>query len=275
MIPQTLSVRLQREVAARCDPLANALYRSFSRPLDLSAADPIIVLGNQKTGSTAIAALLARSGRLSFRQDVPPAWTCEPALVRGDLSLAQFVQDQRYYFRKDVVKENALTFCLDQLRRLLPTARFVFTIREPVQNVRSILDRVGLPGRLRRLDRIDAPSPAWHRVLDIRWLGEDVDELIASLARRWVLTAEQVFPLRDGVQLIKYEDFCADKEASIRRLALRLGVAPDQSIRSIKDEPFQPKGDHREVHPERFFGREALDVIQDICAPMRSALGYP
>lgn len=250
------------------------IHRYLTPQLDLESIDPVIVLGNQKTGSTAIARLLAAWGNLRAVTDVPPFQSSRTYLPNNPASLEPFLQRARYYFRHDLVKENALTPATDALLSLLPRARSTYVVRHPVQNVRSILDRLGLPGSPRPLHTLDLSDRGWRPIVENRHFKGQAKDHITSLAQRWSRTTDVYQRHRDRLVLVRYEDFMDDKEDCIRRLANKLGVPHENDIRSLLDVPFQPRGQHRSVSPESFFSAEALAIINRECADGMETLDY-
>lgn len=242
--------------------------------LDLSALDIILVLGNQKTGSTAIATLLAQLGQLRAATDIPPLHPPDTHLRNDPAAVASFVQGMRYYFRHDLVKENELTPATNALLEILPRARPVFIVRHPVHNIRSILDRVDLPGRPIPLEKIDLAASNWEPVVTSRPLDIEAPDQITALAKRWTHMTTLYRSHRDRLHLVRYEDFTADKQETIHTLAEELEIEPRRDIRPLLDVSFQPRGAHRSVPPHEFFSAEALDTIHRLCAENMELLKY-
>lgn len=67
---------------------------------------PIIVLGNQESGTSTIAVLLAKATRASVTLDFP-CWSYREA-YRGTELIQTFVDKNRIAFSRDIVKEPAL-----------------------------------------------------------------------------------------------------------------------------------------------------------------------
>lgn len=242
--------------------------------LDLSAFDIVLVLGNQKTGSTAIAELLSQLGQLRAAFDLPALHPPDAHLRNEPAAVAAFVQRMRYYFRHELVKENELTPATDALLEVLPRARPVFVVRHPVHNIRSILDRVDLPGRPIPLEEIDLAASNWQSVVTSRPLGIDAPDQITALAKRWNHMTDLYERHRERLHLVRYEDFVADKQGTIRTLAEQLRIEPRRDIRPLLDVSFQPRGAHRSVPPHEFFSAEALDTIHRLCAENMESLAY-
>jgi hypothetical protein len=232
------------------------------------------VLGNQKTGSTAVARLLAALGRLSITTDIPPLQTPTTHLPNDPEQVAAVLQRYRYYFRRDLVKENELTPATDALLEVLPHARPVFVVRHPAHNIRSILDRVELPGHPKPLDALSLPNNGWRPIVTSRLFGIEAPDHITALAKRWSHMTAIYERHRDRLHLVRYEDFMADKAQTIRTLAERLGIEPKRDIQPLLDVPFQPRGAHRSTALSSFFSDEALDIITRHCATGMEVLDY-
>lgn len=113
---------------------------------------PIFVVGNQKSGTTAVGALLAECGGVSFNND--PLHGRKEKLkdfITGDLEFARFVKKSRSAFRRAVIKDPEFTFLYSQIASVFPAAQFVFVIRDPRDNIRSVLNRLQIPGDLKNL----------------------------------------------------------------------------------------------------------------------------
>jgi hypothetical protein len=238
--------------------LEHALYRVNS--------EPIIVLGNQKSGTSAIAHLLADSCDLSKSVDIPELWP--PAIVRilkGQDSLAALAGRHPRPFSRDLIKEPHLTFVVPQVTELWPRARFVFVVRDPRANIRSILNRLRIPGDLTDFEVDDSAIPeAWKAIFDPRIWGTDSHHYIGVLADRWRLAALAYLQQREKMVLVRYEDFIAAKVQVIDSIAGEVGLAAVRDISGSVDVQYQPQGDHS-VSLERFFGDAHLRMIDEIC----------
>lgn len=262
------------KLRAHLTPRLARAYGLAGPRLNLAQADPVVVLGNQKTGSSAIAGLLAaRTGR-SLAADVHGAWQMEPALATGALPSAAFVQRHRYYFRHAIVKENSLTLAADALLAALPRARPVFTLRHPLHNLRSILDRLGWPAEPQPIPTLPPISHAWRAILDLRPWGVDADDQITALAERWRLTAEAALRHQTRAVWLRYEDFLADKTTAIDQLAEHLGLVPTHPIEGLLDHAFQPRGARRAKPLDAVFPPTARAIVQQICGPLSAEIGY-
>lgn len=156
-----------------------------------------------------------------------------------------------------------------------PRARFVFVLRDPRDNIRSILNRLKIPGNLPQLtDQYRESLPtAWELIVDMRWLGASGEHYIEWLAERWNLTTDVFLRYQDRMLLSTYEEFLQDKHGEIERLVQSLGLKPVKDIMSKIDVQFQPAG-NRNVKWLDFFGSANLDRIEQICAERMRLLNY-
>ena len=241
--------------------------------------EPILVLGNQKSGTSAIAALLGKATGLSYTIDIFCFFgDAERKLLAGDMDFETFVQKARYRFSKDIVKEPSFIAFYEELASRFPDARFVFVVRHPVANIRSILDRLNLPGDRTSLCRshwirVADESRNWEMILRGRQYGHEGDNYIQTLARRWKMSAQLYLSERRRFERITYEKFNQNKEGQVYDLARRLGLDVLNDIGDEVDVQYQPKG-RRNADPESFFGARNLEIIYDVCRPEMDALGY-
>lgn len=265
---------IYRKLVPKIWPLLVSGTRLLTPPLDLDTISPVLVLGNQKTGSTAIARLLAHRGGLRATTNIHPLQSPDARLENDPAPIEALIQRLRYYFRRDLVKENELTLATDALLQVLPNARFVYVVRHPADNIRSILDRVDLPGHPLPLDRVDRSGSGWHRIVHGTDIDVDAEDHITSLAKRWSYTAEIYNRNRDRLHLVRYEDFTADKKGTISTLSRQLDIEPQQKIEAFLDVSFQPRGTHRSVPLTDFFSADAIATIHRCCRNGMDTLQY-
>ena len=236
-------------------------------------ADPVLVLGTQKSGTSAIAALLGIATRLPATIDLRRDFErpLAPAVAAGRCPFARFLRRHAEGFANPIVKDPNLTFLLPRLLERWPDARIVCVRRDPVQTVRSVLDRLGIPGDLESLEeaRLAAVPPGWRCVLDSRWcerLAPQGDiarrplHYVEELARRCLLAdrvASEALAARPERTIeVRYEAFREDKAGAIESLAGRLGLAvrDRDALAAAVYRPFQPAGRAASVDPQAFFG---------------------
>ncbi len=265
-------------------PLARRVYSllahaSFAlrRPLCRVNEEPILILGNQKSGTTAIAALLAKMTGSSVTLDLTlevlrPSWE---KLRNSSMSFSQFIEHNKLSFSRKIIKEPGLTVFFDELVARFPDARFVFIVRDPRDNIRSILDRLQIPGSARQLEPVDwvGLPHAWQQVLDGRWLGLNGENFIDMLALRWNLLADVYLNKPDTLHLVRYEDFRTSKVSVIAGLAEVLGLQQRHEIERLVDKPFQPPG-NVSASWATYFGLENLERISHTCRTRMERFGY-
>jgi hypothetical protein len=239
----------------------------------------LFVLGNEKSGTSAIASLLGAVSGASTTIDIPGTW--EPVQTRlhsGLASLDDVVLANPVEFSRRIVKEPVLTFELEGLRRAFPEAGFVLVVRDPRENIRSILNRLGLPGDAAHLtpqhiESVGAVWSTWRTVIYNGWLGIPQEHYIESLAGRWNVAADVHLQNHGLVELARYEDFIRDKPGYIRGLAERCRLPIRRPIEHLVDVQYQPRG-QTGVSWQVFFGRRNLDRITEVCGRRMALLGY-
>jgi hypothetical protein len=267
------SRRLGRSIRAR----AQSVVRTIGNATARVNPEPVIVLGKEKSGTTAIAALLARHADLTVTLDIRALFgRVSESIIAGDLSFEVVMRRARRDFSRDIIKQPSLTWMYPQLRRRLPGARYVIIVRDPRDNIRSVFNRVGLPGTLRDIDdRQYAELPKhWH------WnftrpgvLALPGDNYIEHAAERWNRATDVYLEHSDEMLLVRYEDFVADKLRFVYDLAEALGLRHAVDISAEADRQYQRRGD-RGVTWEEFFGRRNLATIERVTADRMRAMGY-
>jgi hypothetical protein len=240
---------------------------------------PVIVLGVQKSGTTAIAILMGKAAGVSVTSDfihLSSTRKYQKELYRTR-AFHDFVRRNRYYFARDIVKEPGLTFFIEELVEYFPCARFIFVVRDPRDNIRSILNRVRLPGRPIVPDQEHWSSLQngdwWQIIVEGRLPSVSGDTYIEKLANRWKLGAQLYLNHADRIRLFRYEDFLQNKVKFITTLLSELGVKARYDISDSIDVQYQPRG-NREVRWEEFFGRANLQRIESLCAVEMAQFGY-
>ncbi len=236
---------------------------------------PVIVLGNQKSGTSAIASLLGKATGLSYVIDISAFWGEDfKRLHRGEASLSSAVNECYRDFSNALVKEPNLTFLFDGLREVFPKATFVFVVREPTENIRSIAERLKMSA-----EDLSATSEVTHQLSD-GWRGVFEDPHLYGaestswgcgkiLARRWQVAADVYLNQPEAFELIRYEDFVQSKSKSIHDLATTLGLNVTHDISAQVDVAYQPPGKKELVVPE-----SVICTYRDMIAPQAAAFGY-
>jgi len=267
----------RRNVAQTLTWAGYHLRRAACTPVARVNPTPVLLMGNQKSGTTAVADLLAKMTRCSVTLDIP-AFAGDLALriLAGQTSLEQAVRRNRYEFSHIIVKEPWLTFVWDDMARLFPGAPTLFIVRNPRQNIRSILNRLGIPGNLDALPpaTLRGMRPGWRAAfeLELHERGEGL-HYVEALAWRWNRAAEAYLRHTQGCTLLRYEDWTRNKAEVLKATAMQLGLRPQRDIAALVDRQYQPRGD-RSVSPAEFFGERNLRRVDEICGPLLERFGY-
>ena len=232
--------------------------------------EPIFMLGHAKSGTTAIASLLAKVSGQPVTIDpifrIDPEGYLQQQLLSGELQFEELVEVYKFYFSTPINKDPKLTFFYDDLSRCFPLAKFIFVIRDPRDNIRSFLNRRGIPGNLDKL------TEDQHK-----WIGNlppiAGKNYIEKLANRWNLAADTYLNHQDQFTLIRYEDFILDKVGTTRSLAEKVGLTASHDISDYVNLQYQPSGD-RQVSWSEFFQAENLHLIETICSQRMNCFGY-
>jgi len=233
-------------------------------------------LGNQKSGTTAIAALLAMSTLKAATLDIRGIYEpVQTMLHSGKLSFMQFVRRNKAAFSRTIIKEPNLTFLYSKLKAHFPQAHYVIIVRDPRDNIRSVLNRLNINGTkpVLRSEEMAALSPEWQLMLNGQWLGLTGDTYIEQLAARWNLAADTYLQHRNEILLVRYEDFVKEKANTVYQLATNLNLPRLADISDKVDTQYQPRGQHC-VRWYDFFGADNLRRIERICGSQMEHFGY-
>jgi len=261
--------------------LVNRLTEYVRNQLAKVNESAVIVLGNQKSGTSAIAHLLADYGRLSKRIDIPPLWGSLGYgidIMRGQIEFASVVKRYKTYFSRELIKEPMMTFFADKVIEVFPKGKYVFVIRDPRDNIRSSLNRRGIPGDLREIEERLIPGPERNRIIirtitDPSTWGGGNENYVGVLAHKWNMAVDGYLNQQERMTLAKYEDFMSDKCGYIAELAKRLGIPKRNNINGNVDIQYQPRGNHN-VSWEEFFGQRNLKRVERICGSRMKKFGY-
>jgi len=243
---------------------------------------PVLIGGNHKSGTTAIGALLAKATGLRYSND--PFWaiasldaheTVVPDLLAQRQDIAQIVRRYPAYFSAEIIKDPNFSYVYPQLSEYFPQSPQVFIVRDPRQNIRSILNRLRIDGQL------DALGPEQDRALPPRWrallAGEGLEVTdgnhVDRLARRWSTLVQRYVDRSDAIRLVRYEDFVADPLHWTGRILGHAGIRVSDGQLAEQDRQFQPRG-NRAIAPEAFFSPRNLAAIESICAAGMARFDY-
>lgn len=245
---------------------------------------PLLILGHQKSGTTVIAALLGKVAKQTVTIDPFHQIDCNAKLrqklYRDDIPLKSIIQQHPYYFSTPIIKDPNFTFLYTSLKSSFPQSQYLFVMRDPRDMIRSILNRLQIPGNLPQL------TPAYqNKLANMTGRGWDLmlqgqlpqvpgETYIQRLAQRWLICAETYQKYQQDLQLIRYEDFNQNKVETIQNLAQNLGLPVTGDIRQDVNKQYQPKGD-RAITWLDFFGQDNLAQIEAICESKMLDFHYP
>lgn len=234
---------------------------------------PAFVFGNQKSGTTAIAALLAAATGKTVTLDFAGAeHPYASALLSGATPIAEFVRRNSWAFSAQVIKEPTLTFVAPQLMDYFGAEKAVFIVRNPFDNIRSILVRQKLRGDLDTLPAGARLNPTWRRILSGEDLGLSRAHYIEILAQRWLRAVEIWRNHQERFVLVRYEDFLQDKKCKIAQIAQAFDLAIVEDVTPFLEVEYQPR-DKVSQPADLFFG-DNYYRIKKICESAAMGFGY-
>lgn len=240
---------------------------------------PVFILGNQKSGTSAIAALL---GELTNKKTAIDLFYSgyKPKLFlewkTKSLSTLEFINKNKVEFSYELIKEPHLSVFFDELKQQYPNSKFIMIIRNPFDNIRSILDRLNIDGDKAKLNKREKNQffHSWSLLLDNCWISGNKSQYIEVLAERWNIICNTYIENKKNIFLIKYEDFIQNKETTIRNLANQLKLRPKKEITHLLQKQYQPAGKKRNINIKDFFGEENYQKISKICGEKIKEIGY-
>jgi hypothetical protein len=229
--------------------------------------DPIFIFGNQKSGTSAVVSLLGEASGERYIVDFVGAW--EPyfnRVFKGDINPSQFIRRNRWAFSHKLIKEPNLTLISIDLMDYFSVEKSIFIVRNPFDNIRSILNRLRLKPHVKVVDIKGLVSPTWYNILSGVDLGLSCEYLSESLAYRWAYINNIYLENNNRFDLVFYEDFKINKRATIDSLLDLYGLNNLNSIEHLLNVNFQPKGDNSLSYDD-YYG-DLLDNVSNICLPV-------
>jgi hypothetical protein len=251
------------------DKFRLALLR-LQRPLWPCPDRKILVVGCESSGTTVISHLLLRggTGRFFFEGVNGWVWNAYESVYQGHRRMRDYPRLQLY----DRIKVPGFAAILPQFIEEYPNTQVVYCIRDP----RDVLPSAYRTKRI--TTRQQLANITWVRET---WLGIEETDPVARLARRWSIYLERSQQV-PNVHYVRYEDFCADKLGTIRRLAKAVGIEIDeQKLAQSKDEQASAP-DVRSYTPHQvnswknspFVSQKDIRIIEEICGPQMEQWNY-
>lgn len=227
----------------------------------------IWIFGFQKSGTSAIAALFAKMTDKSVTIDTVYLW--EPFKSKMfKVGLQKHVNKYSFDFSKDIIKEPGATLIIPTIKSFFKLEKYIFIVRNPYDNVRSILNRLNLPGNKEEVN-VENLNLQWRK----KFKGNGKNYVL-DLAQLWLEANNQPHYMnKENCVLVKYEDFMRDKVEFIENLAKEFTFEKVNDISNIIDNSFQPRGNPK-TNLMEFFGQKNIDIITQVCGQRMSELGY-
>tara|TARA_B100000902_G_scaffold33428_2_gene40090 strand:+ start:8334 stop:9182 length:849 start_codon:yes stop_codon:yes gene_type:complete len=240
---------------------------------------PIFILGNQKSGTSVIASLLGEMTQektsvdllySGYKYNLLRDWKSKK------IDTKKFISKNLVEFSAKIIKEPHLSVFFDELLIEYPKSNFIMVIRNPFDNIRSILDRLKIEGNINKLNENQKSNffHSWNLLLNNEWIGGDKSQYIEVLAERWNIITNTFLQNNDKIILIKYEDFIKNKINEIENLSIKLNLENKNSIEHLLKKQYQPKGKNKNVDLINFYGKENYEKIKNICNKNMIKLGY-
>jgi hypothetical protein len=173
-----------------------------------------LVVGSESSGTTAVGTFLFEGtpGIRYFRESKRQAWVWDAykRIYQGQASIREYPRLQLF----DAIKVPGFAMIIQPFREGFPDTRVIYMVRDPRDVVSSAFRTWAGQG-------VHDPSA-------IPWVAEDWLDLagtdpVERLCLRWKAYLESATKAGD-VDFVRYEDFSADKVATIRELASRFGL---------------------------------------------------
>jgi hypothetical protein len=236
------------------------------------------VLGNHKSGTTVFSELIGKACCFSVsnglkKEIIYPTYN---EINNRYSNFVQLINRNKYDFSFDIIHENQLTFFYEFLTTYFCDSKFLLVLRDPRDNIRSILNRFNIPGNLRKAtvqELLSKLRPHQKYILDNTWLDVCASNYIESLAKRWNLIAKIYLENKENIHLVYYEEFIKDKTGYINSVIREMNLKKTSDIDDLVDFQYQPKG-HNKVSWEDFFGYKNLSLIEEICSDYMKKFKY-
>jgi hypothetical protein len=228
----------------------------------------LLVVGCQKSGTTAISSLLSLGSGWSLLNDPPESWSLYPPIYQGraGLGLPLWWKLRRH----DIVKQPGFSTILSYLRGRVGEFSTLYCVRDPRDAAAAVLER---------LDHANAERVAAY--LDVEWLGGQASTPAEGVAWRWrryLEIADEYEKAGNRITYLSYEAFCERKTEALDECAreLEMPLDPDK-VRPEIDRPFNKRWNNRIAGPGRWktdLKAEDAAAIVRICGEQMARWGY-
>ena len=242
-------------------------------------SSPIFILGNQKSGTSVIAGLLGEISHKKTAIDLFYSgfnYSLFQKWKDKKISTETFINNNKLEFSSKIIKEPHFSVFYQELKSQFPNSKFIMIVRNPFDNIRSILDRLNVNGNITSLDKSDEKKffHSWNLLLNNKWIKGEKTQYIEVLAERWNIICNTYLENKKNMILVKYEDFLLNKEETIMDLSSKLNLENNNKISHLLEKQFQQKGKKQDIDITEFFGEENYQRIQSICKKNMEELRY-
>lgn len=243
-------------------------------------------LGNQKAGTTLTGEVLAHALDVTFENDCRKAWAPSKYFkgLKGHYDMAAMTQlcNMLPKPRKGLTKEGHLTLFFPEIHTMCPNTHFYFTIRHPVNNIVSIMDRLKLkPADLMKHPKqLKLDKVGWRDVVDMSYAGVHEPNILSALTTRWNLIARTYLDAPKGlITLVRFEDLESSdtRKSAVSKATIALNSSAAINMESALlqfNNHEQPTGSHHSVDRRAFLGDSLYDTIVKQCSENMKAFGY-
>lgn len=227
-----------------------------------------LLLGLNKSGTTVTIHLIAHRAGLTFTDDPTYKIGGFDNVLNKGRSLKSYLDENSYMFSKEIIRFPIEPRSLACAKSFFNMDKYIVTVRNPINNIKSILSRLGIGGKL---EELDTNNLNFHK--DWVYMLTRKENYIASLAQCWVDAYDQDLIFDENKSIIfKYEDFMSDKIGYITKKVIELGYEPKNDIQSLIDIQFQPKGTGKANND--FFSKKNLEIVKNMTGNLASKFGY-
>jgi Sulfotransferase domain len=255
-------MRLLKRIKRRIFKIGSVLLKKKKKP----NKNAIWVFGMQKSGTTAIAGLLSYRSGLSVTLDTEMLWNPYfKDILEGRLDFIKHINANPDDFSNQIIKEPSASQLINFIEDYFNLEKYIFIYRDPHDVIRSILNRLDIPGDKINID-IDSVDVNW------RYIFGDGTNYIEKLANLWLkVYSQDDYIYNSNALFVNYDIFKKDKIKFIDNLCSELQLPKKNDISDIINKDFQPRGNSN-VDLKLFFGEHNFQVILSICDEKKRSL---
>lgn len=268
-LPAKVARKIHREVTAISDHLRGTVINVLDRWPCGDAK--YLLVGSESSGTTAVSDLLFMEiAGIRFLNEGAQSWVWEAyqRIYQNQKTIRDYPKLQLF----DAIKVPGFAAIIPQFREGFPNCRITYMVRDPRDFVNSAIKTF----KAKAIE--DLRTIPW---VTEDWLGIPNQDPVERLCVRWKEYLRLAVEA-EGVEFLRYEDFCADKLGTIRELASAMGLPFNESRvgkladvqlmhSSVRD--YKPKGPGG--WKTGLLTKGDIDKIESICRPEMERWDYP